>query len=80
MRLLLALAATAAIPLSLLAAPAFAPVPAEVTTTYDLIQKKGKWKGKMKGKKGGGGCLCERKCSQKGPGCMPKCLRTCKMD
>jgi hypothetical protein len=79
MRLFLALAATAAIPLSLMAAPAFAPMPAEVTTTYELIQKKGKWKGKMKGKKGGG-CMCERKCSQKGPRCMPKCLSSCKMD
>ncbi len=52
---------------------------------FELVQKKGKWKGKgkMKGgkrKKGGATCACESKCRTKPPGCMTKCLRNCKVN
>jgi hypothetical protein len=77
---LLALVATLAIPLSLLAAPAFVPPP-DNASVFELVQKKGKWKAKRraKGNKGkAGSCMCENKCSTKPPGCMVRCLRNCK--
>jgi hypothetical protein len=90
LRLFLALAATLGIPLSLLAAPAFVPPPADSKSVLELVQKKSKWnakgkmkgqKMKMKGKKGkAGSCMCENKCSTKPPGCMTKCLRNCKVN
>lgn len=85
MRSLLALAATVAIPFSLFAAPAFVPAPSGKMDAFELVQKKGKWKGKgkMKGgkrKKGGATCACESKCRTKPPGCMTKCLRNCKVN
>lgn len=82
MRFFLAITATVAIPLSLLAAPSFAPVPVGEMDAFEHVQKKGKWKGKGKAKgrkrKGGKSCNCERKCSQKPFGCMMKCMRNCK--
>jgi hypothetical protein len=82
LRRLLALAATLAIPLSLLAAPANLPMLTPAPDGVEFVQKKGKWKGKGKarGKKKGGGdsCNCARKCSQKPFGCMMKCMRNCK--
>jgi hypothetical protein len=76
MRLFLALAATAAIPLSLMAAPAFAPVPAKSSDAYELVQKKGK----MKGKQGLPPCSfrCKNRCADKPAACMAKCLRVCR--
>jgi hypothetical protein len=76
MRLFLALVSTAAIPLSLMAAPAFPPAPIKGSDAYELVQKKGK----MKGKQGLPPCSfrCKHKCAQKPPACMAKCLRVCR--